>query len=304
MTIDTHAPEAIHHGYRELHRAIRAKDRHELEEIHDPEFQGSELPGKLISAEDHITTAINGRDLEIVTYGITAAVYGDFALSWGRQTLQGELDPEDPGTSPEMAAEVRDGIWFSFMLAWRFVDGRWRVLTYQCTQLHDPELQGGELFVSDLPDDYQHAGELNGERAGATRAARAVGEADVAAGRELREAFERLFAAIHGKDRPALEALHDPDFKASDLEGRMLAIEDHVAGAMAAPPLEMEIFDLEVRRYGDFALTWGKQTLREIGSEAEATLFSFLMVWRLSEAGEWRIITYQLTGLDPADVAE
>jgi Domain of unknown function (DUF4440) len=291
---ETHSPEAIYHSYRELHRAIRAKDRHELEQIHDPEFQGAELPGRLISAEEHITTAINGVDLEIVTYGITAEIFDDIALSWGAQTLAGELDPEDPGTSPAMAAEVRDGLWFSYLLLWRFIDGRWRVLTYQCTRLHLPELQGGEPFVSELPLDYAHEGHEGG--AGVTRARsseeeRAEAEAQIAA------AFERLFAAIQAKDRAGLEALHDPEFRGSDLEGRLVEIEDHVAGALAAGELEMELFDLEVRRYGDFALSWGKQTLAEAGAEGEPTLFSFLIVWRLGAEG-WRMIRYQLTELE------
>ncbi len=147
----THTPEAIFDAYRELHRAIHTKDRAELVELHDPEFQGSELPGRLITAEEHIQTAMNGEDLRIECYDMQARIYGDLALSWGRQTLIGALDPSDPGTSPAMAADVVDGIWFSFLVVWRFTNGRWRMLTYQCTLLEDPALQGGEPFASHLP---------------------------------------------------------------------------------------------------------------------------------------------------------
>lgn len=147
MTTATHTEHDIHQAIRELHHAIRVKDRHELEELHDPEFQGAELPGKLITAEEHIVTAMNGRDLELTFYDVKVRLYGDIALTWARQTLKGELDPDDPGTSPQMAADVADGLWFSFLTVWRFTNGRWRMLSYQCTQLTDPTLQQGEPFV-------------------------------------------------------------------------------------------------------------------------------------------------------------
>lgn len=131
---------------------------------------------------------------------------------------------------------------------------------------------------------------------------RGMRRADERDGGLISAAFDRLFAAIHAKDRSALERLHDPAFRGSDLEGRVLTVEDHVAGAMAAGELEMELFDLEVRRYGDFALSWGRQTLRAAGSKEWPTQFSFLIVWRLGENG-WGMITYQLTELKAAGVA-
>jgi hypothetical protein len=76
---------------------ILTRNYDELVELHDPEFLGTELPGNLITAEEHIKTAMNSRDLEMEFYDLRVKVFGDIALSWGKQTLRGHLEPDDPG---------------------------------------------------------------------------------------------------------------------------------------------------------------------------------------------------------------
>ena len=129
--------EAIEAAFAELHGAIRARDRAALEAAHDPEFIGAELPGRLITAEEHITTTMNSRDLELENSDLLVRRYGDIALSWGKQTLKGHLEPTDPGTSPAVAADVVQGLKFSFLVVWRLSDGKWRMLTYQVTRVDD-----------------------------------------------------------------------------------------------------------------------------------------------------------------------
>ncbi|HET6449091.1 MAG TPA: nuclear transport factor 2 family protein [Conexibacter sp.] len=131
------ALDALDAAGRAVHAAIRAKDRAALEELHDPEFQGAELHGRLINAEEHIDTAMNGQDLELEPFDVSRRVYGDIGLQWGKQTLKGELRPDDPGTTPEWSAAVAKGVIFSFLCVWRLTGGKWRMLTYQVTHLPD-----------------------------------------------------------------------------------------------------------------------------------------------------------------------
>jgi hypothetical protein len=132
---DIHA--TIEAAFAELHDAIRSRDRLRLEAAHDPEFIGAELPGRLITVDEHITTTMNSRDLELENSDLLVRQYGDIALSWGKQTLKGHLEPGDPGTSPEVAADVVAGLKFSFLVVWRFTNGRWRMLSYQVTRIAD-----------------------------------------------------------------------------------------------------------------------------------------------------------------------
>lgn len=129
--------EEIVAAQRELHDAIRAKDRPALEDLHDEEFFAAELPGLLISAEDHIETAMNAGDLELKPFDIVVKGFGDLAVEWNKQTLKGRLDPSDPGTSPAVAAAVLDGVVFSCLTVWRRRDGKWRLLSYQATILDE-----------------------------------------------------------------------------------------------------------------------------------------------------------------------
>lgn len=129
--------EQITAAYAELHEAIRKRDRKELEELHDPEFLGAELPGHLITAEEHVETTMNSRDIELEMYDLQVKGFGDIALAWGKQTLKGHLEPDDPGTSPRIAAHIDDGLVFSFIGVWRHSNGRWRLLSFQGTVLDD-----------------------------------------------------------------------------------------------------------------------------------------------------------------------
>jgi ketosteroid isomerase-like protein len=131
----------IEAAQRQLHEAILAKDRAALEDFHDEEFFAAELPGELISAEQHVETAMNAEGLELEPFEITVKGFGDLAIEWNKQTLRGRMQAEDPGTSPTIAAAVRDGVVFSCLTVWRRRDGKWRLLSYQATLLAGEDAQ-------------------------------------------------------------------------------------------------------------------------------------------------------------------
>jgi hypothetical protein len=134
--LDDRIGQEIAAAYDELHHAIRTRDRELLESLHDPEFLGAELPGNLITAEEHVQTTMNSRSVELRNLDLRVkGLTEDIALAWGRQTLKGHLEPDDPGTTPEMAAQIADGIVFSFLGVWRRSGGKWRLLTFQGTKL-------------------------------------------------------------------------------------------------------------------------------------------------------------------------
>lgn len=117
-----------------LRAALLAKDRPELEAIHDPDFKATELHGQLMTAEEHIGAAMVGGDLEMEFLAIDAMDLGhDLAIAWGRQSLKGFLRPED--VTPAVSAEVQEGIVFVFTAVWRKWPDRWKVLTYHVSTL-------------------------------------------------------------------------------------------------------------------------------------------------------------------------
>ncbi|GAA1456188.1 DUF664 domain-containing protein [Williamsia maris] len=125
-------------AFEKMRTTILTRNRHELVELHDPEFLGTELPGNVITADEHIATTMNSRDLEMEFFDIRVKAFGDIALSWARQTLAGHLEPDDPGTSPEVAARVEsEGVHWSMLVVWRHTRGRWRMLSYQVTPIAD-----------------------------------------------------------------------------------------------------------------------------------------------------------------------
>ena len=125
-------------AFEKMRTTILTRTRHELVELHDPEFLGTELPGNVITADEHIATTMNSRDLEMEFFDIRVKAFGDIALSWARQTLAGHLEPDDPGTSPEVAARVEnEGVHWSMLVVWRHTRGRWRMLSYQVTPIAD-----------------------------------------------------------------------------------------------------------------------------------------------------------------------
>lgn len=125
-------------AFDKMRTTILTRNYEELVELHDPEFLGTELPGNLITAEEHIETTMNSRDLEMEFSDLRVKVFGDIALSWGKQTLKGHLEPDDPGTSHRVAAEVeQQGVRWSMLVVWRYTRGQWRMLSYQVTQLFE-----------------------------------------------------------------------------------------------------------------------------------------------------------------------
>ncbi|KWX25979.1 hypothetical protein AFM11_01540 [Mycolicibacterium wolinskyi] len=140
---DHHAnePDAIAEvlaQYPRMKDAIVNRDYAALVDLHDVEFLGAELPGHLITAEEHIQTAMNSRDLEMEYFDLRVKTFGDIALCWGKQSLKGKLDGNDPGTSPAMARKVgTDGVFWSMLVVWRRTQGRWRLLSYQVTPLDE-----------------------------------------------------------------------------------------------------------------------------------------------------------------------
>ncbi|GGF34028.1 mycothiol transferase [Williamsia phyllosphaerae] len=125
-------------AFGKMRTTILTRNRRELVELHDDEFLGTELPGNVITAEEHIATTMNSRDLEMEFFDIRVKAFGDIALSWARQTLAGHLDPTDPGTSPAVAARVeKEGVHWAMLVVWRHTRGRWRMLSYQVTPITD-----------------------------------------------------------------------------------------------------------------------------------------------------------------------
>ncbi|NOP95675.1 nuclear transport factor 2 family protein [Mycolicibacterium fortuitum] len=123
--------------YPRMKEAIVNRDHAALVDLHDAEFLGTELPGHLITAEEHIQTTMNSRDLEMEYFDLQVKTFGDIALCWGKQSLKGTLDGTDPGTSPAVAAKVSDGVFWSMLVVWRRTNGRWRLLSYQVTPLSE-----------------------------------------------------------------------------------------------------------------------------------------------------------------------
>lgn len=123
--------------YPRMKDAILTRDYPALVDLHDAEFLGTELPGHLITAEEHIQTTMNSRDLEIEYFDLQVKTFGDIALCWGKQSLRGTLDGNDPGTSPAVADRLCDGVFWSMLVVWRRTGGRWRLLSYQVTPLSD-----------------------------------------------------------------------------------------------------------------------------------------------------------------------
>ncbi len=122
--------------YPRMQAAILTRNLQELVDLHDPEFLGTELPGTLITADEHITNTMNSRDLEMEFDDLRVKIFGDIALCWGKQTLRGHLDGADPGTSPEVAEQVASaGVRWSMLVVWRRHPDRWRMLSYQVTPL-------------------------------------------------------------------------------------------------------------------------------------------------------------------------
>ncbi|AMD54326.1 DUF4440 domain-containing protein [Mycolicibacterium fortuitum] len=134
--------------YPRMKEAIVNRDYAALVDLHDPEFLGTELPGQLITADEHIQTTMNSRDLEMEYFDLQVKTFGDIALCWGKQTLKGKLDGNDPGTSPSVAHKVSGGVFWSMLVVWRRTNGRWRLLSYQVTPLSEapPEADSGAKF--------------------------------------------------------------------------------------------------------------------------------------------------------------
>ncbi|MGV9478638.1 nuclear transport factor 2 family protein [Gordonia aichiensis] len=122
--------------YPRMRAAILTRNIDELVDLHDPEFVGTELPGTRITADEHIATTMNSRDLEMEFDDLLVKIFGDIALCWGTQTLRGHLNGDDPGTSPAVAAQVEtSGVRWSMLVVWRRHPDRWRMLSYQVTPL-------------------------------------------------------------------------------------------------------------------------------------------------------------------------
>src|SRR5687767_10356109 len=105
------------------------------------------------------------------------------------------------------------------------------------------------------------------------------------------EAFEQFRVAIEAKDKPALEDFHDPDFKATELHGKLMSAEEHIRAIMEGGELELVLSDLTSMLLGDIAIVWGRQTLRgHLQPEAlteelsaaieEGIYFALTAIWR------------------------
>ncbi|WP_235652699.1 nuclear transport factor 2 family protein [Mycolicibacterium boenickei] len=129
--------------YPRMRHAITTRDYAALVDLHDREFLGTELPGHLITADEHIATTMNSRNLQMEFFDLRVKTFGDIALCWGKQSLKGHLEPDDPGTSPAVAQLVEDeGVFWSMLVVWRRTGGRWRMLSYQVTPLPDISRHG------------------------------------------------------------------------------------------------------------------------------------------------------------------
>lgn len=128
--------EEIGAAYAKLVGAIHAKDRPVIESLHDPDFQATELHGKLMTTDEHIEAIMQGGELKLHFYDLTTMrIADDLALAWGKQTLEGELRPEDINASVSEA--VAKGILFALTGVWRKSGGQWRMLTYHCAEIID-----------------------------------------------------------------------------------------------------------------------------------------------------------------------
>jgi Domain of unknown function (DUF4440) len=112
--------------------------------------------------------------------------------------------------------------------------------------------------------------------------------------------------AIMTKDERLLEELHDPEFRCTELHGRLITAEEHIAAVMHGVDLELEFSDLAVMELGgDLALAWGTQTLKgylrpedltaAISAQIEqGIVFALTVVWRRS-GGSWRLLTFHVS---------
>jgi len=122
-------------------------------------------------------------------------------------------------------------------------------------------------------------------------------------GDQILEAFNRLRKAILDKDDKALWELHDPEFKATELDGKTVTASEHITAIVEGGQLAMEFSGLSVLRISDdVAIAWGRQSLsgqlraddvtKEISDQvADGITFVLTAVWRKS-GGQWRILTY------------
>lgn len=115
-------------AFSDLREAILTKDEAWLWELHDPEFQATELHGRLLTAQEHITAILEGHDLEMEFFGLSVMPLGDVALGWGRQSLRGHLRPDDLGQA--VSEGVEQGVEFVLTAVWRRTGNTWRILTY------------------------------------------------------------------------------------------------------------------------------------------------------------------------------
>lgn len=136
--MSTHATDAsgVLEAFEEFRAAIEAKDRPALEDFHDPDFKATELHGKLMSAEEHITAIMAGGELELVLSDLTTMHLEEIAIVWGRQTLRGFLEPD--ALTQELSDAIQEGIYFALTAIWRkWPDDRWRLLTYHVSLIPD-----------------------------------------------------------------------------------------------------------------------------------------------------------------------
>lgn len=120
--------DEILEAFAELRKAILSKNESRLWELHDPEFKATELHGRLLTAQEHITAILEGSDLEMEFFGLSVMSLGDLAIAWGRQSLRGHLRPEDLGKA--VSDDVALGIVFVLTAVWRRSGDTWRILTY------------------------------------------------------------------------------------------------------------------------------------------------------------------------------
>jgi hypothetical protein len=124
--------------------------------------------------------------------------------------------------------------------------------------------------------------------------------------RDLRDAFDRLTAAIVSKNREDLENLHDPEFLCIELHGRRMTAEDHIIAILRAGKIEMQISpEVSLQITPDLTLCWVTQTLKgEIrtqdlgvtlsGAIDKGIVFAATVLWRKS-CRRWRMLCYQTT---------
>jgi hypothetical protein len=128
---------------------------------------------------------------------------------------------------------------------------------------------------------------------------------------EIVDAFEGLRAGLIGKDRPELEAIHDPEFIATELHNELMTAEEHIDAAMVAEIEGFKFHDIEVMDLGrledgkDIAIAWGSQYLKgrlrpeDIGADNSADIeagivFVFTAVWR-KWPDRWKVLTYHVS---------